>query len=58
MGILVTTGTTLQCSFGVAPSSLNVLPTACVMSGAPAATHFAKVDFWSSLRWRSPTNFP
>lgn len=38
MGILVTTGTTLQCSFGVAPSSLNVLPTACVMSGAPAAT--------------------
>jgi len=38
MGILVTTGTMLQCSFGVAPSSLNVLPTACVMSGAPAAS--------------------
>ncbi|MGN6086168.1 DUF4280 domain-containing protein [Trinickia sp.] len=38
MSILVTTGTMLQCSFGVAPSSLNVLPTPCVMAGAPAAT--------------------
>ncbi len=38
MGILVTTGTMLQCSFGVAPSTLNVLPTPCVMAGAPAAT--------------------
>lgn len=38
MGILVTTGTMLQCSFGVAPSSLNVLPTSCVTAGAPAAT--------------------
>ncbi|WP_116135472.1 DUF4280 domain-containing protein [Trinickia diaoshuihuensis] len=38
MGILVTTGTTLQCSFGAAPSALNVLPTSRVMAGAPAAT--------------------
>ena len=37
MGIQVTTGSMLQCSFGVAPSSLMVLPTACVMSGTPAA---------------------
>ncbi|WP_206958233.1 DUF4280 domain-containing protein [Trinickia acidisoli] len=38
MGIQVTMGTTLQCSFGAAPSSLVVLPTAGVLSGAPAAT--------------------
>ncbi len=38
MGIQITTGTLLQCSFGVAPSSLNVLPISRVMSGAPAAT--------------------
>ncbi|MEM5345072.1 DUF4280 domain-containing protein [Paraburkholderia azotifigens] len=38
MGIQVTSGTTLQCSFGVAPSALQVLPANRVMCGAPAAT--------------------
>ena len=38
MGIQVCTGAMLQCSFGVAPSSLVVLPTNLVMTGAPAAT--------------------
>ena len=37
MGVLVTTGATLQCSFGAAPAVLNVLPLAKVMSGTPAA---------------------
>lgn len=38
MGIQVTTGSMLKCSFGVAPSSLMVLPTACVMAGTAAAS--------------------
>jgi Domain of unknown function (DUF4280) len=38
VGILVTAGTTLQCSFGAAPGSLGVLPVNAVLSGAPAAT--------------------
>jgi hypothetical protein len=38
MGIQVTAGTTLQCSFGAAPGTLNVLPTTGVLAGAPAAT--------------------
>jgi hypothetical protein len=38
MGTQVTTGSMLKCSFGVAPSALNVLPVACVMSGTPAAS--------------------
>lgn len=38
MGILVTAGTTLQCSFGAAPGTLAVLPVNAVLSGAPAAT--------------------
>jgi hypothetical protein len=37
MGILVTAGATLQCSFGVAPSALSVLPINRTLSGAPAA---------------------
>jgi uncharacterized Zn-binding protein involved in type VI secretion len=36
--MLVTAGTTLQCSFGAAPVPLSVLPVNCVMAGAPAAT--------------------
>jgi hypothetical protein len=35
---LVTTGAMMMCSFGVAPSTLNVLPTNKTMAGAPAAT--------------------
>ncbi|MDE1180913.1 DUF4280 domain-containing protein [Paraburkholderia sp.] len=38
MGLQVTAGSMLQCTFGVAPSSLTVLPTPGVMAGAPAAT--------------------
>ncbi|QYY33257.1 MULTISPECIES: DUF4280 domain-containing protein [Cupriavidus] len=37
MGIQVNTGTTMQCSFGAAPSALCVLPVNRVMAGAPAA---------------------
>jgi hypothetical protein len=38
MGIQVTAGTVLQCSFGAAPAPLNVLPATGVLAGAPAAT--------------------
>lgn len=39
MPIQVTTGAVLQCSFGAAPSTLQVLPTGRVMAGGvPAAT--------------------
>lgn len=37
MGIQVCMGATMQCSFGVAPSSLVVLPANCTMTGTPAA---------------------
>jgi hypothetical protein len=37
MGQLVTTGAMLQCTFGLAPSTLNVLPINLVTAGAPAA---------------------
>jgi Domain of unknown function (DUF4280) len=37
MGLQVIMGAMLQCSFGVAPSSLVVLPANKVMSGTPAA---------------------
>jgi hypothetical protein len=38
MANLVCMGAILQCSFGVAPSSLTVLPANRVLTGAPAAT--------------------
>ena len=38
MGIQVTSGATLQCSFGAAPATLQVLPLNRVMAGAPAAS--------------------
>ena len=39
MSIQVTTGAMLQCSFGVAPSTLQVLPAGRVIAGSmPAAT--------------------
>lgn len=38
MASLVTNGATLMCSFGMAPSTLVVLPTAKVVSPAPAGT--------------------
>ena len=37
MAMHVCTGAMMQCSFGVAPSTLNVLPQNCVMTGTPAA---------------------
>jgi len=37
MGIQVCGGAMLQCSFGVAPGTLNVLPINRVLTGAPAA---------------------
>ena len=37
MGVQVVTGAMLQCSFGVAPSSLVVLPTNKVLATTPAA---------------------
>lgn len=37
MGKLVCSGAMLQCSFGMAPGTLNVLPLNRTMSGAPAA---------------------
>lgn len=39
MAIQVCMGATLMCSFGMAPSSLMVLPTNCVMAGGPAAAN-------------------
>ncbi len=38
MGMCVTGGAMMTCSFGMAPSTLNVLPTACVMSSMPLAS--------------------
>ncbi|HET9690099.1 MAG TPA: DUF4280 domain-containing protein [Acidimicrobiales bacterium] len=35
---VITTGTQLMCSFGLAPSVLNALPTPRVMCGTPVAT--------------------
>ena len=44
MAIQVVAGATMQCSFGVAPSVLNVLPTKMTMSGGPpAATIMDKI---------------
>lgn len=37
MGMQVVMGATLQCSFGLAPSSLVVLPTNKILSSTPAA---------------------
>jgi len=37
MGIQVCAGAMMQCSFGVAPAPLSVLPANRVMTGAPAA---------------------
>jgi hypothetical protein len=39
MGLLVVAGAMMQCSFGVAPSSLVVLPANCTMAGGPPAAN-------------------
>lgn len=38
MGMCVTGGAMMTCSFGMAPSTLTVLPTACVTSSMPLAS--------------------
>ncbi|WP_347555615.1 DUF4280 domain-containing protein [Robbsia sp. KACC 23696] len=38
MALLTIAGATLQCTFGAAPSVLNVLPLKRTLSGTPAAT--------------------
>ena len=38
MACQVCTGAIMQCSFGAAPSTLNVLPTNRTLTGTPAAT--------------------
>ena len=38
VSFLISTGATLQCSFGAAPAALNALPVNRVLAGAPAAT--------------------
>lgn len=45
MGLLVCGGAALTCSFGMAPSVLNVLPVACVMSKQAMATIMDQVPF-------------
>lgn len=45
MGICVTGGAVMTCSFGMAPSTLNVLPIARTMSAMPLATITDNVPF-------------
>lgn len=45
MGLCVTGGAVMTCSFGMAPSTLNVLPTAQVMSAMPLASISDSVPF-------------
>lgn len=60
MSFLVTSGTQLMCSFGVAPSVLNVLPTGRVMcGGAPVATIMDQVPMLNIMPFgmcSAPTN--
>ena len=45
MGVQVCTGAMLQCSFGAAPSSLNVLPVNHVLGDTPCANIMDHVPF-------------
>ena len=59
MGIQVCAGANLQCSFGVAPSPLAVLPVNRVMTGAPAANlmdHIPMVNVMPFGMCNSPSN--
>lgn len=49
MGIQVCMGAGLQCSFGVAPSTLVVLPVKRTLTGAPAATIMDHAPFLNVL---------
>lgn len=59
MAMQVCTGAMLQCSFGVAPSSLVVLPVNRVMAGTPAANIMDNKPFVNVLPFgmcTSPAN--
>ena len=59
MGIQVAMGASLQCSFGVAPSTLVVLPTNKVMATTPAATIMDSVPMLNIMPFgmcNSPAN--
>jgi hypothetical protein len=59
MGAQVVMGATLQCSFGVAPSSLMVLPTNRVLGSTPAANIMDNVPMLNVLPFgmcSSPAN--
>ncbi|MDE7063812.1 MAG: DUF4280 domain-containing protein, partial [Lachnospiraceae bacterium] len=45
MGLCVTGGATMTCSFGMAPSTLNVMPAAKTTSAMPLATISDNVPF-------------
>ena len=49
MGLCVTGGATMTCSFGMAPSTLMILPTSGVMSAMPLATIMDQVPFVNIL---------
>jgi hypothetical protein len=49
MGMQVAVGATLQCSFGVAPSVLTVLPVNRLLTGGPAANIMDHVPFVNVL---------
>lgn len=49
MGFMVCNGATLQCSFGMAPSSLVVLPIDRVLATMPAATIMDNKPFMNIL---------
>lgn len=59
MGQQVCTGAMLQCSFGVAPSTLTVLPVNRVMTGSPAANIMDRIPLVNVLPFgmcQSPSN--
>lgn len=49
MGLCVTGGAMMTCSFGMAPSTLTILPTSGVMSAMPLATIMDQVPFVNIL---------
>ncbi|MFX1737482.1 DUF4280 domain-containing protein [Paraburkholderia sp. A1RI_3L] len=49
MAFQVTSGATLQCSFGATPSALQVLPVKCVTAGTPAANIMDHAPFVNVL---------
>ncbi|MDR5815329.1 MULTISPECIES: DUF4280 domain-containing protein [unclassified Caballeronia] len=56
MGIQVTAGATLQCSFGAAPGTLQVLPVNRVLCGTPAATIMDNVPMVNVLPFGTCTS--